>query len=124
MTIADALAAFDDAGQFPEARKIAWLSTLDGLVHRELVLTHVHDAALDAFAGYEASVDRAAALLVPYPYDRDLYPAYLRAMADRENGETARYDRSAAVFNAAYAAYQSYVNRTAAPLPAATAFAF
>lgn len=46
-------------------------------------------------------------LSVPYPYDR-MYWLYVMAMLDFVNGDSARYDNSAAMFNAAY---QDYAKR-------------
>lgn len=126
MTIAEAIALVDKfkPNQYDTATKIAWLSLLDGHVQREIIMTHEHDTAAETFAGYTPTTDQTTALLVPYPYDQDLYNYYLQSMIDRENGEAAKYNQSAALYNASWTAYQSYYNRTVAPLPAATQFVF
>ena len=49
------------------------------------------------------------------PYDR-LYPAYLKMKIDGENGETARYNNSAALFNSYMMEYRKYYNKTHMPL--------
>lgn len=54
MTINEAISAADalKPNQYDAAQKRAWLSELDGRIHRELILTHAHDAAQEAFTGY------------------------------------------------------------------------
>ncbi len=46
-------------------------------------------------------------LSVPYPFDR-LYWLYVAAMLDYVNGDSARYQNSAAMFNSAYQSYAKW----------------
>ena len=54
-------------------------------------------------------------LLVPFPYDRDVYIYYLMMMNDQMNGETDKYNQSAKLFNTALLNYRNYVNRQRTP---------
>ena len=51
---------------------------------------------------YPADMDRE--LLVDPPYD-DLYPLYLQARIDAENGEYNKYADSMTIYNSAYTAF-------------------
>ena len=126
MTIAEALTMVDKfkPNAYDAAVKIGWLSKLDGMIHKEIILTHAHETDAETFTPYTASTDTTTELIVPYPYDEDVYNYYLQSMIDRENGETAKYNQSAALYNSAYTAYLSYYNRTVQPLPATSYFKF
>jgi hypothetical protein len=54
-------------------------------------------------------------LIAPSPYDR-LYTAYLKMKIDEENGETARYNNSATMFNSYLLEYKKHYNKTHMPL--------
>lgn len=105
--------------QYSVEDKVRWLSYLDGSIRKEIfdkyeqppekketqvIIIYEDTEEPDEetteekeFSGY--SPDRLTdELLVPFPYD-ELYVAYLKAKIDEENGETARYNNSAATFN-------------------------
>lgn len=65
------------------------------------------------FTGYSPD-DLSVKLLVPFPYD-ELYVAYLKAKIDEENGETARYNNSAATFNGMLQDFQKAYHRDHMP---------
>ena len=125
MTIKDAIAMVDrlKPNQYDEAQKIAWLSQLDGKIFLELIATH-EGAAIDSFAGYAPDVDVETELLVEFPHAQDVYNYYLQSMIDRENGEIAKFNQSAALFNESYNSYAGWYNRNHTPLPKHTAFLF
>ena len=100
--------------RFSDADLIRWLSAADGMVWEEIVSTHEGDRG-DSFAGYDAQTDRGTTLLVDEPYAEDVYLNYLNSRIDLENAEIAKYNVSSALFNAGWAAYADWYNRTHAP---------
>lgn len=124
MTIAEAISLVDKLkpNQYTEAMKIAWLSKLDGLVFKEIFQTHAGNP-IENFEGYEkAGMDTE--LLIPYPYDEDIYNYFLQANMDKENGETAKYNQSITLYNNAFLAFQNYYNRTHLPIGGGSRFVF
>ena len=99
---------------YPED-KVRWLSFLDGIIIVEVLKTHEgYDEAHDNFEGYSAE-RMGETLIVGSPYDV-LYEAYLKMKIDEENGETARYNNSAMMFNSYFMEYKKWYNRTHMPL--------
>lgn len=125
MTISEAIAMVDKLkpNQYDDAQKVAWLSQLDGKIFLELFKTH-EDPAAEEFTGYAADVDTSTKLLVEFPFAQDVYNYYLQSMIDRENGEIAKFNQSAALFNESYNSYAGWYNRNHTPLPKHTAFLF
>jgi hypothetical protein len=95
--------------------KVMWLSFIDEIIINDVLKTHEgYDGRYDTFEGY--SPDKTSvALIVQSPYDR-LYPAYIKMKIDGENGETARYNNSAALFNSYMMEFRKYYNKTHMPL--------
>ena len=124
MTIAEAIMLVDrlKPNQYPLTLKVKWLSKLDGAIFREIILTH-EDAPITEFAGYDEATQDAE-LLVPAPFDEDIYNNFLQAQIDKENGELGKYNQSITLYNNAYKIYQDWYNRTHMPLPACTRFVF
>ena len=120
--------------QYSIEDKVRWLSYLDGSIQKEIfdryeqppkeketkiIITEVDETTEETpvetkeFTGY--SPDRLTdELLVPFPYD-ELYVAYLKAKIDEENGETARYNNSAATFNGMLQDFQKAYHRDNMP---------
>lgn len=98
---------------FMQAEKIKWLSTLDGIVKAEIIDTHEGGENI-TFDGYTES-SLMQELLVPSPYD-DMYIKWLEAQIDYANGEYGKYNNSITLYNAAFAAYEKYYNRTHKPI--------
>lgn len=72
----------------------------------------------DAFVIYPGEIDPDKyQLLVPWPYDRDVYIYYLMMMVDQSNGEIEKYNQSSKLFNNALLTYRNYVNRQRAATP-------
>ena len=96
--------------------KVKWLSKLDGQIYREVFATHEGNPA-EGFHGYDhAEPERI--LLVPYPYDADIYTYFLQAQIDKENGEINKYNQSVTLYNNAYGSFQAWYNRTHMPVTA------
>lgn len=124
MTIAEAISLVDKLkpNQYTEDMKKNWLSKLDGLVFREVFQTH-EDNPLESFEGYEEA-GMETELLIPYPYDEDIYNYFLQASIDKENGETAKYNQSITLYNNAFLTFQNWYNRTHKPISSGTRFIF
>lgn len=99
---------------FSNTEKIGWLSTLDGIIKKEIIDTH-EGADNVTFNGYDDSTPNDTELLVPAPYD-DIYIKWLEAQIDYGNSEIGKYNNSMAMFNAAYSNYERYYNRTHMPI--------
>lgn len=117
MTIKECIDIVDDLkpNQYSPKVKVMWLSFIDEIIINEVLKTHKgYDGRYDDFTGY--SEDKLSVpLIVKSPYDR-LYTAYLKMKIDAENGETARYNNSAALFNSYMMEYRKFYNKTHIPL--------
>lgn len=124
MTIEEAVSLVDrmKPNHYDHEQKVKWLSKLDGLIFKEVILSHagMHPPV---FTGYDNALPDTP-LLVPYPYDEDVYNYFLQAQIDKENGETAKYNQSISLYNASYKAFADWYNRTHMPLPARAQFRF
>lgn len=117
MTIKECIDIVDNAkpNQYSIEEKVMWLSFIDEIIINEVLKTHEgYDGRYDGFTSYSAE-SLSVPLIVPSPYDR-LYPAYLKMQIDSENGETARYNNSAALFNSYMMEYRKFYNKTHLPL--------
>lgn len=124
MNISDAIYLVDKLkpNQYSTDIKTGWLSKLDGQIFKEVFLTHA-DSPIESFDGYDGS-NPEQELLVPYPYDEDIYNYFLQAQIDKENGETAKYNQSITLYNNAFHAFQAWYNRTHLPIPTGQRFLF
>lgn len=117
MTIKECIDIVDNIkpNQYTVADKINWLTFVDMTIINDVLKTHEgYDGRYDLFEGY--SPDKlTASLVVPTPYDR-LYTAYLSMQIDRLNGETAKYNNSASLYNTYLLEYKRYYNKTHMPL--------
>ena len=117
MKISEALTRIDGLkpNTFGDDEKIEWLSRMDARIHGEILMTHEHEPEEETFAGYSAATDDDTELLAKHPYD-SLYIYYMESQIDYYNGEMAKFNNSAAMFNSAYGDYANYINRTKMPL--------
>lgn len=115
MTIIEAINRVDAVkpNGYSQLEKIKWLSTLDGIVKAEIIDTH-EGAEGVTFNGYEEETLITTQLLIPAPYD-DIYIHYLEMKIDYANGEYGKYNNSTAIYNASYAAFERYYNRSHMP---------
>lgn len=117
MTIKDCIDIVDNnkPNQYTIKDKVSWLSFIEEIIINDVLKTHEgYDGRYDTFTGY--TEDKISVkLIVPSPYDR-LYIEYLKMMIDKENGETARYNNSAASFNTYMSEYRKYYNKMHMPL--------
>lgn len=118
MTIKECIDRVDSVkpNQYSIEDKVRWLSFLDGIIINEVIKTHEgYENEYEEFEGYSAD-ELGVKLIAEAPYDV-LYEAFLKMKIDEENGETARYNNSATLFNSYMMTYRKYYNRTHRPLP-------
>lgn len=140
MTIDEAINRIDSLipNAYVRGDKIAWLSTLDGTIQKEIIRTHEkrirHPAAETLMAipsgmepeeqdpqhypvmPYTEETPADTLLLAPFPYD-NLYLYYLEMQIDYYNSEIDKYNNAKAMFDEAYSAFRNFWNRTHLPKP-------
>lgn len=116
MTIMEAVNRIDSLkhNTYTLSDKVAWLSTVDGMVKRLIVDQHEGADAV-AFDGYNDNTDTNTELLVPAPFD-ELYMRWLEAQIDYSNGEYSKYNNAILMFNTSYEEYRRYYTRTNMPV--------
>ncbi len=116
MTILEAINRVDSTKQnsYTQIEKVDWLSTLDGVIKRDIIDTH-EDGEDVVFEGYNTETSLDTELLVPAPYD-DIYIRWLEARIDYANGEYGKYNNSSTAYNDAYSLFSNYYNRNHMPL--------
>ena len=117
MTIKECIDLVDNVkpNQYSIEDKVRWLSYIDGIIINDVIKTHegYHNEYED-FDGY-SSDKIGTKLIAEAPYDR-LYEAYLKMMIDEANGETARYNNSAILFNSYLTDYRKHYNKVHLPV--------
>ena len=108
MTIDQAIKLADalQPNAYPRDMKLRWLAMLDGRVFAEILAVH-EDCPLSEFENYDLA-EGSQRLLVPPPYDEDVYCYFLQSRMDLENGEATRYNRSVTLFNSALEAFKKH----------------
>ena len=117
MTIKECIDIVDNIkpNQYSVKEKVMWLSFVDETIINDVLKTHEgYDGRYDDFEGYTED-KLSVTLIVKSPYDR-LYTAYLKMKIDQENGETARYNNSAALYNTYMMEFRRYYNKTHMPI--------
>lgn len=117
MTIQAAIDTIDTLkpNMFPIHQKVAWLSDLDGMIWREIVLTHEGVEPGRSFDGYDQDTNPSTDLLAPEPYT-DIYRHYMATKMDIANRETGEYAKDNVLFNNAWQTLCDYWNRKQLPL--------
>lgn len=116
MTLNEAIYRIDQIkpNGYAMTEKIKWLSTLDGIIKKEIIDTHEGSEAI-TFNGYDENSSLTTVLLVPAPYD-DIYLRWLEAQIDYANNEYGKYNNSTTMYNKAYATFEKYYNREHMPI--------
>lgn len=127
MTIQDALSRVDllKPNMQSVGFKIDYLSQIDAIIHRELLMKHEMNEAEEwpeEFEPYDEGTDRGTELLVPFPYDEDLYTFWLMSKVDIQNQELDKYANDRTLFNNAYETFSDWLTRTHMPISAAREF--
>ena len=116
MTIIEAIDKIDTLmpNTYTKEEKISWLSTIEGMIKRNIIDTHEGAENVD-FEGYDEDTDLDTELIVQVPYT-DLYVLWLEAMIDYTNGEFTKYNNVIIRYNDMYQAFANDYNRTHMPL--------
>lgn len=116
MTIIEAINRIDavNPNNYTQPEKVAWLSTLDGVIKKEIIDTHEGAEAV-TFAGYNEETPLDTELLVPAPYD-EVYLFWLQSKIDYWNGEMGKYNNSIMMYNQAYENFEKAYNREHKPI--------
>lgn len=93
--------------------KISWISAVDALLQRELVMRH--EGGTERKTKYTAS-DLETELIAESPYD-DLYIAWLKLKIHHFNGEIEFYNNAAEEYNNLLYEYRKWYTRTHRDLP-------
>lgn len=115
MTILEVINRVDTTkpNSYTQAEKVDWLSTLDGIIKKEIIDTHEGGEAI-VFEGYTPDTSLDTELLVPAPYD-EIYIRWLESRIDYANGEYGKYNNSATAYNTTFEAYARYYNKHNVP---------
>jgi uncharacterized protein YfbU (UPF0304 family) len=103
--------------QYGVEDKVRWLSFLDRIIIIDVLQTHEdYDEKYDLFEGYSTD-NLGMKLIADAPFDQ-MYIEFLKMKIDEENGETARYNNSSAMFNSYMSMYRKWYNKKHVPLQA------
>ena len=110
MTIETCVRLVDDMlpNRVPEAVKRRLLGEVEGKVRVELL-----GEEPDANPLIDGNTSADTELTAPAPFDQ-LYLLYVMAMMDHVEGDTARYENTAVLFNAVYQGYGKWLKRRGA----------
>lgn len=116
MTIIEAINRIDavNPNNYSQPEKVLWLSTLDGVIKKEIIDTHEGAEAV-TFTGYNAETPLDTELIVPAPYD-EVYLFWLQSKIDYWNAEMGKYNNSIAMYNTAYSTFEKAYNREHKPI--------
>ena len=108
MTAGELIAAVDELrpNQYDTEQKLLWLRELDG----KLILEGRGEAECRLEPYTEATV-----LFAPFPYNWELYIAWLFCQIDLHNAEILKYNQSMTLFTAAWRQLVDYWNRKREP---------
>ena len=93
--------------------KLRWLRRIDGQVLRELEETHTQSGT--ELPAFPADYTEETELRVGFPYDSELYTAYLFCQIDLHNGEIGKYNQSMSLLSAAWRQLADSMNRDRLP---------
>jgi uncharacterized protein YfbU (UPF0304 family) len=117
MTIKECIDIVDNMkpNQYEVEDKVRWLSFLDRIVIIDVLQTHEnYDEKYNLFEGY-SNDNLSAKLIVDAPFDQ-MYIEFLKMKIDEANGETARYNNSATMFNSYMSMFRKWYNKKNVPL--------
>ncbi len=109
MTVNEAIMAADDMrpNVYDEETKVKWLENLDGKIAQEVM-------QCKTLPEYEYPLDGDKELLVSKPHE-DIYPLYLVAMIDYNNGDTDFAVNSMNLFDNRYTVFAKWYIRKHMP---------
>ena len=116
MKIEEIITEVDDLApnQYSVEQKISWLSSLDGKIFEEVIVTHKtkNPYAYVPPQGYKTDSEQ---LLLGGPYGKDVYVHYLLAKIASMNGESVKYQQYMALYNTEYGQWLNWYNRRHMP---------
>lgn len=115
MTVGEAIQKLDaiKVNAYSTAQKVQWLNEKEAEIWQNIISTHANPDHLEFEPLTEDNMRRT--LFADVPYDM-LYVYWLQSRVDMANGEISKYNVSAQLFNAQYAAFDGYWNRTHRPI--------
>ena len=115
MKIIEAIQKIDalKPNDYTQNEKIKWLSDVDAMVYKEVILTHEGDKDV-AFNGYDDNTPLDTQLIAESPYD-EMYIHWLESKIDYYNAEYTRYNNSVTTFSNLYSEFSRYYNRAHKP---------
>ena len=119
MTIQGALDFADrmKPNSMTKEEKLFFLNEIEGKVHVEIIMKHVHTQAEEQRPVIDNDTDPASELLVPDAYAK-LYGFYLMAQIDLQNQEIDKYNNDIALFNTAWEDFSDHWTEGHMPLTA------
>ena len=114
MTIKECIrrADMNRPNQFSLADKLRWLTYIENTIIDEVINTHEGEKREHVVL---TEADKEEELIVGMPYD-ELYTAYIYTKIDEVNGDTARYNNDATLFNAYYENFKKTYHRNHMPI--------
>jgi len=95
--------------------KLTFLTEIDRVIYRELVLKHEHTAEEETEPLYDSETDDGTELIMPSPYDM-LYVYWLMSKIDLMNMEEEKYNNDRMLFENAYAQGSDWWTRERMPI--------
>lgn len=116
MTIQEAIDTIDTLkpNMIENHQKVAWLSDLDGMIWREIIMKHEGVPEGVCFDGYDQDTEFGVTLLAPEPY-ADIYRHYMATQIDIATRETNEYTKDMLLFNNAWQTLCDYWTREHMP---------
>lgn len=117
MTLQEVLDLTDQLkpNMMPRSVKIRYISELEGKIHEEIMMKHVHSAEDEELPVYDDNTDASTELLANAPYDM-VYVYYLMTKIDMMNQEEDKENNDRIRFEAAWGDFDDYYTRTHMPL--------
>ena len=108
MTLSEIIEGFDKErkNELPLDIKLGWISQLDYKISSEIL----SDRQSEAFRGYNGTTPLGTVVKAPAEYG-EIYVCYLNMKLDYMNGEIARFNNSAMLFNRMFKELHDYINR-------------
>ena len=117
MTLQEVLDFIDQLkpNMMQRSAKIRFISEIEGKIHEEILMKHVHSAEDEILPVYDNNTDGSTELLVPRPYDM-VYVYYVLTKIDQQNQEEDKENNDRIRFETAWGDFDDYYTRTHMPL--------
>ena len=95
--------------------KIAFLTEVEQLIHREVIMKHEHTPEQETMPAYTEDTDPGTELLIPDPYSK-LYYYYIMKSIDEQNLEWDKFNAHNAIYENKYGEMRDWYTREHMPL--------